>query len=133
MSNGPKILITIEERLSHMYVQEYTYLGQQISFQDKMEKEIQRRITLARREFWALKFIILDHTVHTLSRTNKFNTLKVCVYPVLLYGCQTWTLTSKLKNKIGICQRKMQRKILGVTRRDRIPNTVLRQRALAQK
>ncbi|PSN36639.1 hypothetical protein C0J52_22290 [Blattella germanica] len=68
-----------------------------------------------------------------LTRT-KFDILGICescVYPVQLYGCQTWTLTSKLKNKIGICQRKMQRKILGVTRRDRIPNTVLRQRTQA--
>lgn len=125
MSNGPQTAILIDgETLA--YVNEYTYLGQLISFQDKMEKELRRRICLAWKAFWGLKFILLDRKI---SRKIKFHTLETCVYPVLLYGCQTWSLRSQQKNKLQICQRKMQRKILGISLRDRIPNTTIQQLA----
>ncbi|KAJ4433633.1 hypothetical protein ANN_15943 [Periplaneta americana] len=43
-----------------------------------------------------------------------------------LYGCQTWSLTAKLRNSLQICQRKMLRRALGLSLRDRVPNEVLR-------
>ena len=47
--------------------------------------------------------------------------------PILLNVTQIWSLTTKLKNNIEICQRKMVRKILGVSTRDKIFNTQLQE------
>lgn len=45
---------------------------------------------------------------------------------ILTYGAQTWSLTEHQKSKLKICQRAMERSILGVKLKDRVRNTVLR-------
>ncbi|CAG9137409.1 unnamed protein product [Plutella xylostella] len=50
----------------------------------------------------------------------------MCILPVLTYGAQTWSLTEYQKSKLKVCQRAMERTILGVRRIDRIRNTMLR-------
>lgn len=52
--------------------------------------------------------------------------MDMCVLPVLTYGAQTWSLTEALMSKIGVCQRAMERSMLGVKLIDRIRNTDLR-------
>lgn len=106
------------------YVEEYTYLGQLVGFKSCMEKELRRRIASAWRAFWSLKFVFLDKK---LNRKLKLEALQSCIFPTLLYGCQTWKLTANQKKQIQICQRKMERKILGLSLRDKISNTRLRQ------
>lgn len=128
MSNGPTIPVSVDGQ-PLQYVDEYTYLGQLISFKDRTEKEINRRISLSWKAFWALKFILLDKT---LSRKTKIQALETCVYPVLLYGCQTWSLTGKHRTKLQTCQRKMMRKIMGVSLKEKIPNATLYQLADTQ-
>ena len=47
--------------------------------------------------------------------------------PVLLYASQTWSVTTKHKNTIEVCQRKIASKILGVSTRGRIYKTQLQE------
>jgi hypothetical protein len=44
----------------------------------------------------------------------------MCILPVLTYGAQTWSLTESQKSSLKVCQRAMERSILGVKR---IPGT----------
>ena len=48
-----------------------------------------------------------------MDRKIKIKALESCIFPSLLYDCQTWNLTEKQKKNLQICQRKMERKILG--------------------
>ncbi|KAJ4440667.1 hypothetical protein ANN_08814 [Periplaneta americana] len=105
------------------YVEDYTYLGQNLSFSSNSEKEIKRRISMAWKKFWSLKFI-LTNKFQKLSL--KIETLEKCVLPVLLYGCQTWSLTSKQKHMLQTCQRSMERKILQLSLRNKVRNEELR-------
>ncbi|XP_073956550.1 uncharacterized protein [Choristoneura fumiferana] len=41
---------------------------------------------------------------------------KTVIRPVLMYGCEAWTLTLKEENKLLVAERKIYRKILGPTR-----------------
>ena len=50
----------------------------------------------------------------------------MCMLPVLTYGAQTWSLTETQKFRLGVCQRAMERSILGVKKQDRVCNTTLR-------
>ncbi|CAB0027912.1 unnamed protein product, partial [Trichogramma brassicae] len=50
----------------------------------------------------------------------------MCILPVLTYGAQTWSLTLSQKSKLGVCQRAMERSVLGVKLTDRIPNSTIR-------
>ena len=97
-----------------------------MGFQHTMEKELKRRIALAWIAFWSLKFILLDKK---LNQSIEFETLASCISPCLTYGCQTWNLISVQKKHLQVCQRKMERKILSISLRDRISNTRIRELA----
>jgi hypothetical protein len=101
----------------------YSYLGQKLSFQRSSEKEIKRRIGLAWKRFWSLKFILTDKYQNVSLKTEA---LEKCVIPVLLYGSQTWSLTSKQRQMLRSCQRRMESKILGDSLKDRKKNEEIR-------
>jgi hypothetical protein len=48
-----------------------------------------------------------------LSRNNKLKTYKTLIIPILIYGLETWTLTTEEMNARRISQRKIIRKIYG--------------------
>lgn len=98
------------------YVSEYIYLGQLISFDNGLEKEINRRINKAWSKYWSLKHIFKGNTEQNI----KSRTFDMCVSPTITYGCQTWALTKKLTNRIRICQNKMERSMLNITWKDKI-------------
>ncbi|KAJ4433359.1 hypothetical protein ANN_15618 [Periplaneta americana] len=108
------------------FVTQYIYLGQTISFQNSMDKEIDRRIASAWRKFWSLSFILMDKSQKLQNKGQIFNS---CIAPVLLYGAQSWSLTKKQALKLGRCQRRMERKILGISLKDRIRNEEVRRRS----
>ncbi len=47
--------------------------------------------------------------------------------PILIYGSETWTLTTRLKSQIQAAEMKVLRLIYGVTRLNRIRNDVIRE------
>ena len=58
----------------------------------------------------------------------KRKVLNQCVLPAMTYVCQTWSHTKTLVKKLEISQRPMERKMLNVQLKDRIRNTIIRQR-----
>lgn len=123
LTNGPKTNINIEGNTLE-YVEEAIYLGQTVSFNNKWDKEIQRRTALAWKKYWSLKDIMKSN----IAVSVKSKVFDSCILPCLTYGCQTWALTKTQKTKIQVCQRKMERSMLGVTLREKIPNTKIRKK-----
>ena len=48
--------------------------------------------------------------------------------PVITYGVETLTLTKKSAEKLEVGQKAMKRAMLGITKRNRLPNNTIRQR-----
>lgn len=121
MTNSIQRCLEIDgERIE--YVHEYIYLGQIVSFQARQEKEIARRIENAWRSYWSMKDLMKGNLPLTLKR----KLMDICILPILTYGSQTWSLTNQQKSALGVCQRAMERSILGVKLTDRVRNTLLR-------
>uniref|UniRef100_A0A2H1VGL6 SFRICE_021038 n=1 Tax=Spodoptera frugiperda TaxID=7108 RepID=A0A2H1VGL6_SPOFR len=104
------------------YVQEYIYLGQLVSFQARQEKEVARRTENAWKSYWSMGDIMKGNLPLTLKR----KLMDVCILPILTYGAQTGSLTKHQKSTLKVCQRAMERSILGVRLSDRIRNSTLR-------
>ena len=51
-----------------------------------------------------------------------------CVILTLSCGSQTWSLTKEIVNKLEVCQRAMERKILGIKLQDKISNKEIREK-----
>lgn len=45
----------------------------------------------------------------------------------MTYGAETWTTTKNMNQKLLVAQRAMERIMLGITRKERWRNTVIRQ------
>ncbi|KAJ4438576.1 hypothetical protein ANN_14523 [Periplaneta americana] len=72
MTNGQQSSVQLDNT-ELQYVSGYKYLGQHVAFKQNTDLEIKRRITLAWKTFWSLKFIFLDKTI---SRKLRFETLE---------------------------------------------------------
>lgn len=107
------------------YVEEYTYLGQTISPENQMQKEVNNRISKAWKRFWSLKEIMKNPHIPLKDKTTVFNS---CILPCLTYGAQTWALTKKQSTALRVCQNKMERSILNIKLRDKINLTNIRNR-----
>lgn len=116
MSNSTNIEIKINDEVIE-YVQVYIYLGQLISQEDCMQKEIERRIANTWKRFWSLSEVMKNKDMPIKQKRKVFN---MCILPCLLYGCQTWALTEELSNKLKICQNGIEGSTIGVKRKDRI-------------
>ena len=51
-----------------------------------------------------------------LSKKLKVNTYKTIILPVVLYGCETWSLTLREEHRLMVFENKVLRKIFGSKR-----------------
>ena len=77
------------------HVQHFNYLGAWLTSDGRCRKAIGRRINLSKTRFNSIKKNIFgDRELYILLKKRL---LKCFVRPVLMYGCETWTLTAKTR------------------------------------
>jgi len=103
-------------------VDSYTYLGQQITYDHSLDEEISRR----RRAGWFAFRNIIDIMKKLPDRRVKTLLFNSMVLPAMLYGSETWNLRKSDKEKLGVTQRAMERRLLGVRRREEVHREDLR-------
>lgn len=124
MSNSLQKPIQLEETQID-YVKEYIYLGKQISFNtNSNEEEVERRISISWRNFWARKDILKGNYSIELKKT----VMETCILPCLTYACQTWVYTNKVRNKLLSTQHAMERSILRLKKIQKTKNKDIREK-----
>lgn len=104
-------------------VHSYKYLGHEITIgRDNQTQEITKRISLGWAAFGKLQHIMKGK----ISLNLKREAFVKCIMPVLTYGAETLTLTKVSASKLQKTQRAMERAMLGVSLRDKIPNVEIR-------
>ncbi|XP_052750861.1 uncharacterized protein LOC128200685 [Galleria mellonella] len=124
MTNTERVNIRIGQEVIE-YVDEYIYLGQQISIKDQYSKEIDRRISNTWKRYWSLNEIVKNEEIPMAIKSKLYNT---CILPCLTYGCQTWPAKNKDNQKLVVCQRNMERSMLNIRLRDRWTTSKIRKR-----
>ena len=92
-------------------VQHFNYLGYWLTSNAWCEKERKRHINLAKSSFNSMKNIFRDRK---LSIHLKTRLLKCFVWSVLMHGCETWTLTAKIRKNIEAAEMWFYRRILHI-------------------
>ena len=117
-TKAPKVDIEIEgERLEQ--VSKFRYLGQMITEDGRSEEEIKKRIGMAKSIFEKMKKLLISRKVST---TLKLRLIRCFIWSVLLYACETWTLTAVLEKRIEAAEMWMYRKITRTSWKDRKTN-----------
>ncbi len=103
-------------------VEEYTCLGQIVSANPVHEKEIRRRTGMG----WSVfgKHSLIMHCNLPLSLKRKVN--NQCILTVLKYRSETWHLTKELERKLRSARRGMEKRMLGITWRDKEQTACIR-------
>ena len=91
------------------------YLGRKLSFSDYHRVEVENRISTAWRKFYLLK---QELTGSKYPLSDRLRLFQGTVTPTVLYGCEAWTLTTDLENRLRRTQRQMLRMIIHLPRRN---------------
>ena len=78
-------------------VQEFEYLESIITSDVKCDKDIKRRIAIAKKKFMEKKSIFTNSKISIETR-KRF--LKGYIWSVLLYGSESWTISAEMKRKL---------------------------------
>ena len=93
---------------------DFTYLGSKMA---STESEVKRRLSVALSAFWKV-----ERLWRTTPIKLKINLIKGACLSILLYGCEGWTLTKTLEDKLNSFTTSCYRIILGIKRVDFISN-----------
>ncbi|KAI8505331.1 hypothetical protein Bbelb_174400 [Branchiostoma belcheri] len=105
----------------------FTYLGSTVTQNLSLDKELDRRIARAAGVMTKLAKRVWDNNLLTLN--TKLQVYRACVLSTLLYGSETWTTYARQENRLESFHLRCLRRILGISWRDRVPNTTVLERS----
>jgi hypothetical protein len=79
-------------------VAQFRYLGTTITDQNLMQEEIKRRLNSGNACYHSVQNLLSSHL---LSENVKVRVYETIILPVVLYGCETWSLTLREDCKTG--------------------------------
>ena len=80
-----------------------------------IREEIKRRINMGNACYYSLEKILSSRL---LSKKLKVETYKIIILPVVLYGCETWSLTLREEHRLRVFENKVLMKIFGAKKDD---------------
>ena len=104
-------------------VDKFEYLGSLITWDNNYSEEIRRRIGKAAGTMASLRHV---RNGKKLTIQNKIRILTTCVFSVLLYASEIWTLKETDKKKLLAFEMKCYRRILRISWKDMIKNEDIR-------
>ena len=116
--NSPKINIAIDgEQIEQ--VASYMYLGSLITEDGRSEKEIKRRITIARSTFTNMRTLLSCRGINLKTRLRA---IQFYIWPTLFYGAETWTTTKSLLSRLDAFEMWVYRRVLEISWAEKITN-----------
>ncbi|KAJ4426333.1 hypothetical protein ANN_27147, partial [Periplaneta americana] len=99
--------------LSSGEVEKFKYLGATLTNICDTREEIKHRINMGNACYYSVERSLSSSL---LSKNLKVRTYKTVMLPVVLYGCETWTLTLREEHRLRVFENKVLRKIFGAKR-----------------
>ena len=90
---------------------DFIFLGSKITADGKCSHEIERRLFLGRKAMTNLDSILKSRDV---TLPTKVHLVKAMVFPVVMYGCESWTVKKVERRRIGAFELWCWRRLLRV-------------------
>jgi hypothetical protein len=90
------------------------YLGTTLTDKNCMQEEIKSRLNLGNAWYHLVQSLLSSR----LSRNVRVKIHKIIILPVVLYGCETWSLTLREEHRLRVFENRVVRRICGPKRDD---------------
>jgi hypothetical protein len=94
-------------------VSQFKYLGTKITSPNLIQGEIKRRLNSDNACYHLVQSLLSSRL---LSENLKIRIYKMIILPVVLYGCETWSLTLREEHKLRVFENRVLRRIFGPMR-----------------
>jgi len=94
-------------------VEEFKYLGATLTNQNSIQEEIKSRLKLGNACYYSVQNLL---SFRLLSKNLKIKIYRTIILPVVLYGCETWSLTLRGERRLRVFQNRVLRRIFGPKR-----------------
>jgi hypothetical protein len=89
-------------------VEEFKYLGTTLTNQNSLQEEIKCTLKLGNACYYSMQNLLSSSL---LSETLKTKIYRTMILPVVLYGCETWSLTMKEERKLRVFENRVLRSV----------------------
>jgi hypothetical protein len=93
----------------------FKYLGTTLTDQNCTHEEIKSRLNLGNACYHSIQSLLSSHL---LSRNVKVKIYKTIILPVVLYGCETWSLMLREEHQLRVFKNRVLRRIFGPKREE---------------
>src|SRR5215469_11782968 len=94
-------------------VEEFKYLGTTLTNQNSIHEEIKSRLKLGNACYYWVQNLLSSSL---LSKTLKIKIYRTIILPVVLYGCETWSLTKREERRLRVFENRVLRRVFGPKR-----------------
>jgi hypothetical protein len=91
-------------------VSQFKYLGTTVTNPNLIQEEIKRRLNSGNACYHSIQNLLSSRL---LPKNLKIRIYKTIILPVILYGCETWSLTLREEHRLRVFENRVLRRIFG--------------------
>jgi len=85
-------------------VEEFKYLGTTLTDQNSIQEEIKSRLKLGNACYHSVQNLLSSRL---LPKNLKIKMYRSIIFPVVLYGCETWSLTLREERRLRVFENRL--------------------------